>query len=103
MSDFNCSKCGRKLNNKFDKESHEKECHGMSINLETIQLIAEKGIEGLVPPVKMGFTCQICGDMQVIETVEHYRLYKPEGMCDNCKRDLKEIILTKRKKNGKAI
>ena len=101
MSDiFACTKCGKKLNNKFDKESHEKDCHGMSINLETIQLIAREGIEGL--NAKIGFTCQICGDTQVIESVEHYRLYIPEGVCDACKKDLKEIILTKRKKNGRT-
>jgi transposase-like protein len=103
MSDlFKCSKCGKKLNNKFDKESHEKECHGMSINLETIQLIAEKGIEGLTPPVTMGFKCDICGDFQPIDEIEMIRTKYMSLICDNCKKDLKEIILTKRKKNERA-
>ncbi len=44
--------------------------------------------------VEMGFTCQICGNTQSLEYG-----YPPSifPVCDGCKKDLKEIILEKRK------
>ena len=100
MSDlFKCKKCGKHLSNKHEHTAHERDCKGFSFTLDMIETIAEKGFEGLAP--EFGFICQICGDTQKIESVEHLKLYNPPGMCDNCKSDLKDIILEKRKDERK--
>ena len=97
MSEFRCPKCGKSLKNKYDLESHIADCKGETFTLDMIEKIA-KG-ESLEP--ELGFHCQICGENQKIESIEHLKLYQPAGMCDNCKRDLKDIILAKRKDERK--
>lgn len=47
---------------------------------------------GEVKAISIGFTCQICGDIQTIEDTVKIDL----PICDQCKKDLKEIIMNKR-------
>ena len=98
---FKCRKCGKNLSNKFDKDNHEKDCQGASITFEAIQHIAEKGIEGLMK-AEICFECVICGDSQSIPELHSWGKEIIFPVCDNCKSDLKEIILEKRKKNGRT-
>ena len=95
---FKCKKCGKQLGNKHEYENHEKVCKGAVVSMETIQLIAEKGIEGLVSPAEICFKCVICGGSQIISEAHNWGKEIVFPICDNCKSDLKEIILTKRKK-----
>ena len=103
MSDlFKCVKCGKQLYNKHEQDAHEKDCKGASISMDIITMLATGGLDALHIANKVGFTCAICGDIQTIDSIDEWRLQPLRDVCDNCKSDLKEILLTKRKKDGKA-
>lgn len=95
---FKCTKCGKQLYNKHEQSQHEKECRGVTFNLDVLERLA-KG-ESLEP--RIGFDCVICGEVQIIPGPHNWGKEIVFPVCDNCKSDLKEIILLKRKKNGKA-
>ena len=73
--------------------------------MDIIAKLAEGGLEALSsPPVEeLSFKCFVCGGNQLVTSLVEYDVRAIKGICDNCISDLKEIILTKRKHNGKAI
>lgn len=85
---------------------HTKEPKGMemeefkppeTISLDLIKRIAAGEFPKSSEAESWGFTCEICEDVQTFNgSVSHIF-----PICDNCKSDLKEIILIKRKNNGK--
>lgn len=61
--------------------------------MEIIQQIANDA------PPPMGFLCEICGDFQELSNTHIWGKEIIFPVCDQCKADLKTIILNKRK-NG---
>jgi len=104
MSTFKCPKCFATLHNKFELESHVPTCKGGSISMDIIAKLAEGGLEALhsAAPAELSFKCFICGGNKVVTSLAEYDVRAIKGICDNCINDLKDIILTKRKKNGKV-
>ena len=94
MTDFKCPKCGQQLHSRTDLEIHEKHCEGATISMATIQNIASGN------SVEVCFDCVICGGSQPILGIHNWGREVIFPVCDNCKSDLKDIILTKRKNNG---
>jgi len=99
MSDFKCKKCGKDLPNKHEWEMHELNCKGVSFDMGMLEKIAAGGIESLSD---VAFECTICGEGQVLPKTYQPGVTQVFPVCDNCKSDLKDIILTKRKKDEKT-
>lgn len=88
-----CVKCGKAFPSLSDMEFHVLTCNGASISMDVINTIAEGGSVDAI-----GFTCELCGKIQNINELHNWGKEIIFPICDNCKNDLKEIILTKRQK-----
>jgi predicted RNA-binding Zn-ribbon protein involved in translation (DUF1610 family) len=51
-----------------------------------------------IKSIAVGFSCQICGDVQIVHDVAMINMNGHLAICDQCKNDLKEIIMQKRNK-----
>ena len=74
-----------------------------SIPLDVIKQIASGTYKPEVVTVEaeVCFDCTICGEAQPINGAHNWGKEIVFPVCDNCKSDLKEIILNKRKKDEK--
>jgi len=93
---FVCGKCGKSFTSATLLKSHEKMCYKSSgISLSTIESIASGDA------VTVTFICELCGDSQSIPEEHNWGKEIVFPICDNCKSDLKDIILEKRKDERK--
>jgi len=92
---YKCRKCGAGFTTEHEQEIHEKHCKGISFTMDMIEKLANGEQLGT-----LGFTCEFCGGVQQLDSVQLGKeLIFP--VCNNCKKDLKELILAKRKDERK--
>ena len=90
MSDYTCIKCGLRITDEEAYIEHRDNCNGATISMDTITRIAQGGTSA-------SFRCDICENSQSVpDSMWRKQIIFP--VCNQCKKDLRELVLTLRNK-----
>ena len=94
------NKPGRKPKPKIVEIKEEEDMQAPDvISMDLIKKIASGNFKPEVVAAEIGFECVLCEGTQIVPDGFNLGAHQVFPVCDNCKSDLKEIILTKRKKD----